>query len=46
MDISIVANEFGQSEEELIKELKEAIGEIDAKKGIEVDVDKLEERYL
>ena len=46
MDISIVAKEFGQTKEELIKEIEEADARIDAGEGIELDVDKLEERYI
>ena len=46
IDIEIVAEEFGQTKEELIKELEDADERIDNGEGIELDVDKLEERYL
>ena len=46
MDVKIAAEELGRTPEELIKELDEAKKSIDNGEGIEVDVDKLEERYL
>jgi len=46
IDIEIIAEEFGQTKEELIKEIEEAEARIDRGEGIELDVDKLEERYL
>ena len=46
MDVKIAAEELGMSPEELIKELDEAKKSIDKGEGIELDVDKLEERYL
>jgi predicted DNA-binding protein len=45
IDISIIAEEFGQTKEELIKELDEAREEIAQGKGIKLDVDNLEEMF-
>jgi replicative DNA helicase len=45
IDIEIVAKEFGQTKEELIQELDEAHEEIAAGKGIELDVDNLDEMF-
>ena len=46
MDVETAAKELGISPDELIKELDEAKKSIDNGEGIEVDVDKLEKRYL
>ena len=42
IDIEIVAEEFGQTKEELIKELDEARTDISNGKGIKLDVDNLD----
>jgi len=45
IDIELVAAEFGQTKEELIKELDEARAEIAAGKGIKLDVDDLDKMF-